>query len=618
MVCYNIGRLEETDLEPNNKKRKKKKKKNQFVHKLISALIAIVLIVVIFIVAFGGRIKASIANGEDINARWFAALIYPDKYAYETAEYDMNSYYGYTAEDDIAIILQDEIIEDKGKLIDGVPYFALDTVKTKFTNRFYYNDAEQVLLYTTSTDVIKVNVDNPENGYYVSDSFNATDYMPARTLNGTLYIAADYVKRYANMSYAFYADPNRMQVFTKWEPRREAELLRKTQVRYQGGIKSEVLCQIEEGAKVTVLEVFENWTEIRTEDGFIGYVENAKLSDYTEVTDTAVTDAYSPWADYGSPVAGDKITMIWHQIYFADDGANLNENMAASNADGINVVSPTWFYLNGTDGSFENFSTAAYVTNAHNQGMQVWGLVEDMTYSSDFDEFQLFSSSVNRKALIDNLVSATLAVGADGINVDCEKVGRETGPHFVQFLRELSIETRKNGLVLSVDNYVQNEGNLYFNLGEQGLVADYVCIMGYDEHWAGSDAGSVASINFVEGGISSAINSGVPAAKLINGIPFYTRLWRTEGSETTSQAIGMDAAQEWVDTWGVAVEWDDETCQFYGKREDGTAVYQIWMEEENSIETKLSIMNNYGLAGVACWKLGFENSQIWDVINRYY
>lgn len=598
---------------------KKKGKKKQHIHKLISVLITIVLILIIVIAAFGKRIKTSIANGEDIDARWFAALIYPDKYAYETAMYDLDAYFNLTDSADIAIILQDEILEDKARLINGIPYFSLSTIKTKFTNRFYYNEEEAVLLYTTSTDVIKVNVDSGEFGYYTGSVFTETGYVPAVTVGDSLYVAADYVKLYANLSYSYYDAPNRMQVYSRWDTYKEAELIRKTQVRYQGGIKSEILCQLEAGAKVTVLEVLENWTQVRTEDGFIGYVENAKLADYMETSRQPVTDAYSPWADYGTDASDDKITMVWHQIYFNDTGSNLNGLLADTNATGIDVVSPTWFYVTSATGDFESYATKEYVDNAHAKGMQVWALVEDMTHNSEFSEYDLLASSANRQRLIDNLITQTLATGADGINVDFEKVSKDAGPHYVQFLRELAIETRKNNLILSVDDYVQNQGNLYYNLSEQGLIADYVCIMGYDEHWAGcQEAGSVASISFVEGGIQSALNSGVPASKLINGVPFYTRLWKTEGSSTSSQAIGMDAAREWMSTWGVAASWDEETCQNYATRADGTAVYQIWLEDADSIETKLTIMEGYGIAGVACWKLGFESSDIWGVINRHY
>lgn len=583
-------------------------------HKIISVVVAIVLILVIALVAFGGKIVSSIKNGEEINLRWFMALLYPDKYSYSVETADLNEYYQLFAADDIAIVLQDTRVEDRGKLIDGTVYFAFDTVERLFTDRFYVNEEEGVLLYTTSTEVITVTIGEESFGYESDGQLTPTDYAIARYYeDGTLYVAADYVLKYANFSYDFYPEPNRMQVYTQWEARREAEVLKDTQVRYQGGIKSDVLREVTAGETVIVLEIMETWTKVQTSDAYIGYIENEMLSDYVEVTPTPVTGAYVPEEDYSMGVSDNKITMAFHQIFSVDDGTGLNSLLEGTS--GIDVISPTWFYLDSEEGTFTSLASYSYVENAHAQGLQVWALLEDMT--NDFDEYALFASSANRRALIDNLIGAALEYNLDGLNIDCEEIGRETGPHYVQFLRELSIETRKNGLILSVDNYVLNEGNLYYDLGEQGLVADYVIVMGYDEHWAGSEAGSVASIDFVERGISSALEAGVPAAKLINGVPFYTRIWRTEGVETNSEAVGMEVTQEWLANRSLTPVWDDVCCQYYASYQDGTAFYEVWVEDVTSLETKLSVMSNYGIAGMAAWKLGLESDDVWPMINRY-
>lgn len=595
----------------------KRRRKKELRTKLISILVAIALILVVGIVAFGAKIKKAIDEGEEINGRWFLSLIYPDKYAYSTEIADYNDYYQLMADDDVAIILQDEILEDKAKLINGQPYFSYDTVSKIFTNRFYHNSDEKVLLYTTSTDIIKVDMAEGTSGYYVSGAFTETPAVCATYIGDTLYISADFVKNYANFSYAYYSQPNRVQVYTKFGTERAAKVKKKTKVRVKGGIKSDILASLEKDQQVTVLEVMEKWTRIKTEDGFIGYVEKNKLSDEFEYTRPAVTDAYNPYDDYSMGTEGESLVVAWHQIFYADNGSNLNTLTVSSN--GIDVVSPTWYYLNSENGTFTDYSSTAYVTNAHEKGYKVWALVEDMTNSDSFSEYNLFSSSANRKALIDNLISSVKAAGADGINIDFEKIGKETGPHYVQFLRELSIEAHKNGLVLSVDDYQQNEGNLYYNLKEQGLVADYVIIMGYDEHWAGcQEAGSVASLDFVENGITKALDAGVPAAKLINGVPFYTRLWKTEGVNVSSSALDMTTAANWYQSHNIIPSWDETTSQFYASRTDGTATYEMWVENADSISAKLAVMKNHNLAGVACWKLGFETPDIWDVIVSYY
>jgi len=592
--------------------------KRKVKHKVISVLIAVILIVIIIIAAFGARIKESLANGEEINARWFLGLIYPEKYAYSTEQADLYEYFQLFSQDEVAIVLGNERLEDKGIMINGRVYFKLETAEALFTDRFYYNADEQVLLYTTATSIYEVDLAAGQSAYTYAGTTTPLEYLPAKVVGEQLYVALDYVKMFDNFEYSYYSEPNRVQVFTSWQPYNEAEIVKDTSVRYQGGIKSDILCKVKAGDKVEVLEVLENWTKVRTADGFFGYVENSKLSDPYQTSRTPVTGAYDPVADYTANQLPGKVRMVWHQIYFADDGSDLNSMLSAS--DGINVVCPTWFYLSDSNGGFANYSSSAYVTNAHNNGYQVWAMVSDVENggSYDFSEYEMFSSSEKRAVLISNLISAVVTAGADGINVDCEKISRDCGPHFIQFLRELAIETRRNGLVLSVDNYPQNQGNLYYDLREQGIICDYVVLMAYDEHWAGSDAGSIASINFVETSISDALNAGVPASKLINGVPFYTRIWKTEGSSVTSSAVGMDYCQEWMSTRGITPEWSDEFCQYYVNFVDGTATYQIWVEDADSITAKFNIMTSYGIAGVAGWKLGLESDDILPLIYQYF
>ncbi len=585
-------------------------------NKIISVLVAVVLIIIVAAIAFGGKIKESMANGEEIGLRWFLALIYPEKYSYSMQMADMNEYFQLFSQDDIAIILQDERIDDRGKLIDGTVYFSITTVEKLFTDRFYVNADGTALYYTKSDEVRIVDIGEESNGYYVNGEWTPLDYKAAQfDTEGTLYIAAEYVKNYANFTYEFFPDPNRMKVRTEWDTHRETTVLKDTQVRYQGGIKSDVLCQAAEGDRVTVIEIMETWTKVLTKDGFIGYIENDKLADYEEIVELPVSGAYDPAADYRMTSSADgKLTIVFHQVTVPDDGSGFNELYASTS--GIDVVSPTWFYLNNTDGSYLSIASKAYVENAHAKGLQVWALIEDMTY--EVDEYELFSSADNRQALISNLIQEALELGIDGINIDFEKITRESATHYVQFLRELSIETHKNGLILSVDNYMPNEGNRYYNLKEQGYVADYVILMGYDEHWAGcAESGSVASIGFVEKGLEDALALGVPENKLINAVPFYTRIWRTEGVQVNSEAYSMSVVQEWLANRGLTPEWDDVTGQYYASYQDGTAFYEVWVENADSLNVKLNIMSSYNLAGVAAWKLGLESADVWPVINSY-
>ena len=307
-----------------------------------------------------------------------------------------------------------------------------------------------------------------------------------------------------------------------------------------------------------------------------------------------------------------KVNMIWHQVTSTDANAYFAD--ATANMTGVNVISPTWFYLLDTSGNIANISSADYVAQAHEKGLKVWGLIDNFT--QEVSTTETLSNTAARQNIISQLIQAATSVGMDGINVDFESLSEDVGIHFLEFLRELSIECHKNNLVLSVDNPVPEDFTSHYDRAEQGRVVDYVIIMGYDEHYVGSEAGSVASLPWVEQGIQDTL-AEVPAERVINAVPFYTRLWRTTGGNVTSEAIGMDQAQQVISENNVETYWDKTTSQNYGKYDIDNSTYQIWIEDSQSIAEKVKLVSKYNLAGVSAWKLGFENSGIWQVISDH-
>lgn len=558
--------------------------------KLIPVLIAIVLIIVIAAVGFGAK--------------------FAEKYSYSKERADLAEYFDIMGSDDVPIILQDERVEEHAKLWDGVCYFDFATVHKYFNDRFFEDKRENVLIYTLPDAIVSIPIGS--QSVSVGDSEGSRDYVIARYEGDMLYVAADFVKEYANFSYTLYTEPNHMQVYTEWNERQVANITKDTQVRYQGGIKSDILTDVSEGDKVVILEEMETWTKVKTEDAFIGYVENKKLSEKSAETPEPVTDYVEPV--YESNTRDHKINLAWHAVASIGGNDTLAEMMSGTKS--INVISPTWFALSDNDGNFTNLATMDYVTRAHNMGLEVWGLVDNFTNEA-VDTYEVLAGRSTRAHLIEGLIETALAYELDGINIDFENVSLDAGEPFVEFIRELSIDCRKYGIVLSVDNYVPMGYNDHYNRKEQGVVADYVIIMGYDEHHKRSDtAGSVASIDFVENGIANTV-AEVPANKVINAIPFYTRIWETKGTTVDSQAVGMELAQQYLQDHNITTTWDEKTCQNYGEYQSGDSYYQVWLEDADSIRVKLNIMNKYGIGGVAEWKLGFEVDSIWDVIEEY-
>ena len=559
--------------------------------KIIPVLIAVFMIIVIAVIGVGARLM--------------------EKYSYSKERADLTEYFEVRGEGDVPVILQDERIEEHARLIDGVCYFDLATVHKYFNDRFFLDTKEGLLLYTLPDAIVSTLIG--EQTVSVGTDGSTRDYIIARYEGDVLYVAADFVKEYSNFSYTLYTDPYRMQVYTEWNPRQTATILKDTQVRYQGGVKSDILTDVAKGTEVTVLEEMENWSKVKTRDAVVGYVENKRLSNIKSELPIPVEDYVEPV--YASQTRDHKINLGWHVVSGIAGNDTLHEMVV--NTKGLNVISPTWFKLSDSEGNFTSFASQEYVSKAHDMGLEVWALVENIEYKDSIDMFAILSSTSTRAKLIEGLVNEVLAYGIDGINVDFEQISMDCGEHYIEFIRELSIPCRANGIVLSVDNYVPTGYTDHYDRAEQGAVADYVVIMGYDEHYAGSpEAGSVASINFVEQGIQKTVEQ-VPPNKVINAIPFYTRIWETANGELGSQAVGMDAAQQWINTHNVAVEWDEETCQNYGEYTDGTSIFQVWLEDEKSIEVKLNIMEKYGIGGVASWRLGFERPSVWDVIGAY-
>lgn len=575
--------------------------------KLIPVITAIVLIIVVVAISMGGKIL--------------------DKYSYSKERADLQEYFSLNNEDEVAIILQNERVEEKAKLMDGVYYFDIATVYKYFNGRFYVDKNEQLLLYTLPDDTVKVEIGtsvymqksgSTDLGYTIARYGTASDGS-----GEVLYLAADYVKLFTDYKYEVFTEPDRMQVYTQDMPEEgnKGKLLKDTSVRYQGGIKSPILTDVSEGDTVTVLEQMETWSKVKTADAFIGYVENKRLEVsgagvvVMEEQPEATTHSEFINPEYTALTRGHKINLGWHAVGGAVGSDMLME--AVQNTQGLNVISPTWYALTDNEGNFSSFANQDYVDKAHEMGMEVWALIDNFTNKDVVDTYEVLAYTSKRAYLIENLVNTTLQYGIDGINVDFESVSQDAGEHFVQFIRELSVACRANGIVLSVDNYVPTGYTEHYNRAEQGVFADYVIIMGYDEHYSGSpEAGSVASIGFVEEGIKRTVDE-VPANKVINALPFYTRIWKSEGAELTSEAVGMQVAEDFVENHQIELRWDEETCQNYGESQEGSVFYQVWMEDAQSIETKLNIMEKYDIGGVAAWRLGFEKESIWDVIGAY-
>lgn len=515
------------------------------------------------------------------------------KYIPSSEKMDLNEYYGEMADGEIALVIGTEKLEERG-LVDGDRvYLPLDVVNTYLNQRYYWDSANQQILYATPSELTSV-----------SASSEAGDKVWVK--DDKVYLNLTYVQEFTDLDAYITKDPYRIAIQYKFKNVKTVTVKKNTSIRYRGGIKSAILTSVKKGTKLRLIEEMENWDQVATDDGYIGYIDKKKVG---EAEKTKFERSFKK-EEYSYLTMDSKVNMVWHQVTSTDANAYFAD--ATANMTGVNVISPTWFYLTDTSGNIASIASADYVLQAHEKGLQVWGLIDNFT--QEVSTTETLSSTAARQNIISQLIQAAKDVGMDGINVDFESLSEDVGIHFLEFLRELSIECHKNNLVLSVDNPVPEDFTSHYDRAEQGRVVDYVIIMGYDEHYVGSEAGSVASLPWVEQGIQDTLDE-VPAERVINAIPFYTRLWRTTGGNVTSEAIGMDQAQQTIADNNVETYWDKTTSQNYGKYDIDNSTYQIWLEDAQSVAEKVKLVSKYDLAGVSAWKLGFENNGIWQVIS---
>ncbi len=537
------------------------------------------------------------------------------KYSEGDERANLYAYYELATMDQGAVMMDGDILPVHCRILNGRCYLNLDTVQQYLHNRFYYTEVSQEIRYTDARMVVVA----PLNGTaYTSTAEGITeayneDYMIAIGIDGVCYIALDFIEKYVPVTHEVFQEPDRVVISTMGLCREMITVKKDTVVRFRAGVKSEILTDVAKGDTVEFLEEdgVEDWTRVATRDGLVGYIRNNRLGERSMVTGAVTLEYQEP--EFEPTLMEEPIRMGFHGVYTMDANKNL-ENVVET-AFNMNVISPTWFTLSNNEGDFNSLASAEYVTKAHEKGIQVWALIEDINI--DVDTYQILADSTNRTKLITGIMNAVAEYDLDGINIDFEGIRRAEGPHFIQFLRELSIMCREQDVVLSVDNYAPSSGNGYYDYAEQGIIADYVVLMGYDEHWGGSgDPGSTASQPFVERSMDNLL-AMVEPGRIIHALPFYTRLWETKDGKVTDKAVFMKSTDKIIADMGLTVDFDSETGQKYASAEKDGSFYQMWIEDADSMENKLKAVTERNLAGVAAWRLNYEDRSVWELIGSY-
>ena len=606
----------------------KRQRKREMMRHLLPPLIAIVLIIIVITVAF------------------FSGML--DNLKYSSKKADLYEHFNISDDSEAIVVRYNEVTEDRLPVVNGTVYVPLSGVNEEFNDRFYYDEESGSYIYTRGDTIDKASVGSRTITYKGADQ--TLEYDPLTMIGDSVYMALDYLKMYKTFDYSLFGgngQPYRIWLSTEEDASSvTTDTIKKAQaVRTGEDKKSDILKELEEGDKVFVLEKGEEWSKVETDDFITGYIENKFLSGSPsdepitrDANDGSIEDLAIASTDMGKPVI-----LAWHNTVGNSGSESISSILA--DAGGINVISPTWFTVTDDNGNIDSIGSREYVDICHNKGVQVWGVFDNLQHL-EVSSLEIFSKASKRAKLISQLIGFAHEYGLDGINVDVESIPTESGIHFAQFIRELSMECRKDGIILSVDNYVPMGFNDHYNRAEQGVYADYVIIMGYDEHYSGSkEAGSVASIGYVRSGIENTV-AMVPSSKVINAVPLYTRLWietpkteeEIEDEKLTFDEEGNEIHTEEEDIIPYTLEiqtlkmgdgittanangtvsWDEETAQNYATWQKGGKTYEIWLEDKDSLEAKLKVMQENNLAGVAAWQVAYADSYVWDLFKSYY
>lgn len=545
------------------------------------------------------------------------------KYTPSKERADLSDYYHVTSETDVAVVLNNEITNNVATLIDGHVYLDFHFVHDVINSRFYWDENENILLYTTASDLISAEAD--ATSYLVTK--NSVDYgrVIVKATSDSAWIDLDFVNQYSDFTYSYYDTPSRVVMTNAWGEIETAVVKKNTEIREKGGIKSPILADISKSDTVTVLAQDEKWFKVATTDGVVGYIRSNALS---SVTTETISSEFVP--ETFSHIRKDfKICMAWDQLYSSSSNGDIATQI--SNTKGLNVVSPTWFFLKDRKGNLSSIASSDYVTYCHQHDVEVWAMVDNFNYA-DFnrteDTTYILTHTSVRQNLVNQIVSMAIQYNLDGINIDFEYLdSAAVGDGYIQFIRELSLKCANNGIVLSVDVLHPASYNAVYNLSELADFADYVVMMEYDEHYSGSEEeGSVASISWVREGVSTTLKD-VPSDQLILGMPLYTRVWvktpNSDASDTeivynlSSSAYSSTASATLVESHNAEKVWLEDCGQFYAEYEENGSTYMIWMEDSSSTEERLRLMEEYGLAGASFWSLYWDTNAIWDTVIKY-
>ena len=492
---------------------------------------------------------------------------------------------------------------------DDVVYISQDDVENFFDGDIYYDSKYDQIVTTSDTKVAALPIGKKQieinsskvNLYAETIEENGEYYIPFSEISKSVYnVETKYVK---NTDTVVITSLDRKLVY--------ANSSKDNKVKYQPTFFSKTVDTIKRGDNVTVVtteDTNNGWTKITTENGKIGYVK-----DKTLVNAQAVREDF----ELDKQIDG-KVSLAWD--YFSEYASAPTRT---GKIEGVNVVSPAFISLKqqGKGEISTNIGNAGvqYINWAHNNGYKVWALASNNSWKDTTSE--IINDYRLREKFINNIIDVVVKYNLDGINLDFENIYESDKNAYSKLVLELAPRLREIGKVLSVDVTAPDgsaDWSLCYNRNLIGKAADYIVFMAYDQNGISStEPGTTAGYDWVETNVNKFLKQEeVESEKIILGIPFYTRIWKTNSEgKSTSEVVFMKDIYKRIPS-DATIEWNDELKQNYVEYKQNDFTYKIWIEDITSIKEKLSLVNKYNLSGASFWAKDRETNETWDSVSE--
>ena len=491
---------------------------------------------------------------------------------------------------------------------DGVVYVSKPDIYNFFDNTIIYDEKYNQVVTTSSTKIASLPIDSKQ---IQVNSSNTTIKAGAIILDEVAYVPISELDEVYNIKTTYVESEDLVYIDSLDREQQTATLKKDSSIKYKPTIISATLAKAKQGDTLTIANrsdypVPNGWTRVRTENGTLGYIQTGKLNEFKTIREKTEEKA---------KIEG-PISLAWD--YYSE---YVSAPTRTGKITGVNVVSPSFFYMTkySTTNVYENVENEgiAYVNWAHENGYQVWPM---FTNSNMSETSKMLSDYKSRETVINQIIKYIKQYNLDGINIDFEGMYEADKDNFSRFLIEIRPRLNEIGAVLSVDVTAPDgapEWSLCYDRYTIGKVADYVMFMAYDQYGvSATKAGTTAGHNWVEANVKKFLGQEeVKAEKIILGIPFYTRVWKENNGNVTSNVVNIGNVNNVIPS-NATKTWDEDLQQYYVEYKKGGATYKIWVEDEKSIEAKLDLVSKYNLGGAAYWEYDRATNSIWNLIEN--